>query len=212
MSFKILSFDCANKTMGYCIMMVNAAAINDPQIYINNLKNGAADNYLFKLIAAGVIDICGGKLMKNTTSSARRRCLIERMKFIFENWDFDLILLEDQPFGKNKYSWAVQEQIATICTLWNIPFKTIKPKMKLRLRFGSAAGITIGNYIEKWGKGRPTNKKFARDLMRWAMSIDLFHCGGMKKLNGISAAFHSDIADSILQVIAFLLLNNYKYI
>ena len=202
---KILSFDCANRTLGYSIIEVFIKAFEDPYdfIYKKYIKNH--NQLLFTLLKCGVYDLCRGQLLKNTNINKRRKHLLEFFNKLIDENSIDFVLLEDQPFGKNKYSWAVQEQISMICSLKNIKCKNIKPKEKLYINFNKE--ITIENYIKKYGRSRPTNKKFAKDLLRWCLSMKIFG-QDMSILRGTPAVFHSDVADSILQVVAFF---SYKY-
>jgi hypothetical protein len=157
-NMKILSFDCATRTLGYCLLeyravelfanfaQESAAALQacrlGPEEY-NNSAVGIGDNLvLYKVWTCGVIDVTAGRLMRNVSLNRRRRLLVAALdKLMAEvtciNGHIDIVLLEDQPAKLNKGSRLVQEQIAMYFTMalgrplgYNVPALTAGPKIK----------------------------------------------------------------------------------
>jgi hypothetical protein len=151
---RILSFDCATRTLGYALVECRNIADNfgedaaNVRAWIDDRTLATRQSLpkdclsLYKLHNCGVIDVTAGRLIRNVSANRRRLMLIAALGRLIESLFHaenggaqgstcalrpgDVVLLEDQPAKLNKGSRLVQEQIAM--------YFAMRPELGLKIK------------------------------------------------------------------------------
>lgn len=199
---KILSFDCATKSLAYILFDINfdINTINDnlknilyyikKKSYEKALSNIKKINeYMYiKVIKYGALDLFPGESDKSISSVRRiiRLCeILDNEKILDEN--FDHIIVENQ-MGINTHSKQIADALITYFRKFNICL--INPSIKNTM---IVDGITLSNFRGKSKYLR--NKKHAVMCVRKLSNIFNINLLCEKK-------FEKDLSDAFLQAIA----------
>jgi|SRR3989344_2538664 len=183
---KILSLDCAHRTLGYTVADINDNFAAD--ISAADIDTVAKILHSFIIIRdIGVIDVIGGRL-KDIPRQDRIRAMISTLeKFP----PVDLVLVEEQPgmiMQKRVSSESAQDIICTFYIMRGIPVKLIPPAMKNRINLCNVVRGELSKY--EYNKRRSVEN--FRAFCTAFGYMDVF--GRLKK------STIDDAADSFMQV------------
>lgn len=198
---RILSFDCANITLGYAILDFEEKNI----VEICSRICGGSELEKEK-ITIPVFDVVNllNKKVANTNIAYRTTKLVEFLnKVPAENVDIVLVEYQMMP---NVWSHSVQDQIMMyyMSKYPNIKVFDVKPALKNTIAF-SEEGL-YQNFIELFVKNKPANKAhsaFNCTMLMESLNIDIKHLLHLnKKLN--KKMVDNNLADAIMQAIAYV--------
>lgn len=146
--------------------------------------------------SCGVIDLIPGKKVKETSLLERTLPLKKFLSTIKPDVDA-VVIIEEQPATVNDKSNTVQDQICyEYCG--NYEVKNILPKWKNRLCFGE--GLSYEEIRAKYKKKYTANKVHSK--LNFLKYIDM--TGQTKMLEGVKKDNYDDLADSCMQIIAYV--------
>ncbi len=218
---RILSFDCANKSLAYFSAnfdiqyLSKYAALrnkiieqaNDPKMSITaaaNLIVFMRLNVFAENIKCGVVDVLDGKKVADTELIQRTKCLKQKLDEIINAMPKpDLVLIEAQPPNKNHKSSIVQDQLCMYFIDRKIECLLMDPRVKNKYCFDSDLHHDV--FVCKNPTLYAANKNHAKyNFLKFIKVFDIEHV-----LNGIKKENIDDLADSFMQIFAYL-LDKYK--
>ena len=158
---------------------------------------------MFHCVSSGVIDLIPGKKLKESTLMERtvslKKHLVNVTKNIYGN---DLnVIVEEQPTNVNDKSNTVQDQICYEYCQYNVC--GINPTWKNRLCFGENLSYEI--IRQQYTKKYTANKTHSK--LNFLKFIDIVDEG--KMLEGVKKENYDDLADSCMEIIAFVKYGTY---
>lgn len=218
---KFLSFDCANKSLAYTYMQIDTEFVDKTSVYLDVMnkfqKSGRNHSILLllyilvedminfiKFIDWGVIDVLAGRKVKEVNKADRKSALTRILGELPQPDDNTTILIERQPTLMNHKTTNVQNDITEYYKN-KFPHSKIiivDPKKKNKLNF------TADNHIrekinDNYSRQYDANKQLAKVNM-----MEILKIFDMKDfLSGIKKSNYDDIADSKLQIFAYLLFD-----
>jgi len=202
----ILSFDCANKSLAYSLVEIpDGLKIEKKKRNEEAIMNiDEIDDYKkIKIKECDVVNLLGGRKVKDVDSIERARCL---RKYIDKNFgeklkiyelDDIIILIEKQPETINIKSCAISDQLLFyFANLKNIA--TISPTLKNKISFNSE--LAYNKYVSKYSNSYLANKNHAKaNLLYFLKKTEQEYV-----LKDIKKSNYNDLADSFMQIIAYL--------
>jgi hypothetical protein len=143
----------------------------------------------------GVLDLIPGKKLKDSDLMERTRSLKKELTSLSVP-ESAIVLIEDQPTIINNKSNTIQDQICYEFS--NHEIYMVPPKWKNRLCFGK--GLSYEEIKSKYAKKYTANKVHSK--LNFLKLIDIV-CEN-KMLEGIAKENYDDLADSCMQIIAYL--------
>jgi len=195
-----LSFDCAEKSCGICLMGIDKNKNNELN---DDIKGGDIKIYMIR-----VVNIVGDSVSeeKNKTSKLIYKTRLIK-KFINDldteiknmNINIDTVLLEYQMSINYKSSNLLQQLIYHYCDKYEIHL--MGPSLKNKIYFSDELKHSV--FIEKYMSNYTANKNHTKhNFLFWIRHNNLSN-----KIKNIKKKNIDDIADAFIQVIAFI---NYK--
>lgn len=213
---RILSFDCANKSLAYFsanfdlqylsryIELRNKVMLSQQKEAehieaIANLLFFTQTNTFAENIKSGVVDVLDGKKLNDTNLIERTKGLKQKLDEIYSTMPTpDLILIEAQP-NKNHKSSTVQDQLCMYFINKNIKCMLIDSREKNRHCFDPNLHHDI--FVCKFHKTYTANKNHSKqNFLKFIKVFNIEHV-----LLGIKAENVDDLADSFMQLFAYLL-------
>lgn len=178
---RIISFDCAYRTLGWCILEITRATANAV------------------IVASGVTDVLGEKIT-NTTCAQRANCLGAFLAAVAseEYVANAIVLVEEQPHSQSMHvdNKVIEAQIMFYytCVRRALAVYTMKPRKKSLL-----AEIVLGEprarvYAER---KKQTRRLFARICTSGG-------CTGGATQQDVYTHTRADLADALAQALAFV--------
>lgn len=150
----------------------------------------------FKYVSCGVADLIPGRKVKETKLLERTIPLKKFLSAIKPD-DDAIVIIEEQPSTVNDKSNTVQDQICyEYCCSHNV--KNILPKWKNRLCFGD--GLSYEEIRAKYKKKYTANKNHSK--LNFLRFIEI--TGQEKMIEGVKKENYDDLADSCMQIIAYV--------
>jgi hypothetical protein len=192
---RILSIDCAHRTLGYTLAEVNLNFFEDIT-RVDSLNSIYNCLNLFVVISdCNVIDVLGGKTISSLTKLERVRKIISVIKTFPP---VDLVLIEDQPpkmggkHGVSVRSGEVQDVLLTYYELLGVTVVCIPPRLKNNFILGV-------NPVKKSSKYE-YNKELSVENMRAFCSA----FGYEAVFNKLKKTTIDNATDSFCQILAYI--------
>lgn len=214
---RILSFDCANKSLAYFSAEFDPLYIAKyKQLRNNVLRENAPIEATAKLllflssqfaenIKCGVVDVLDGKKVADTELIHRTKCLKKKLDEIVSIMPApDLVLIEAQPPNKNHKSSIVQDQLCMYFIDRNIECVLMDPRVKNKYSFDSSLHHDV--FICKNPTLYAANKNHSKH--NFLKFIKVFNMEYV--LDGVKKENIDDLADSFMQIFAYLAATNYE--
>ena len=179
--FNILSFDCANKSLGVCAATIDA-------------------NGKLEVVKLEVVDLIPGRKVKCTNCIERA---IGLKNYLNKEWiktcSWDLVLIEYQLISNDKSRIVSMQLCYHFADISKV--KIVKPAAKNTIHFTN--NLAYGNYAEKYSSNYVANKKHcAANLLHYVKTRNKMHL-----LKGIPKSRYADVGDAFMQMLAYLKIN-----
>lgn len=187
-----LSFDAANKTLGYVVCS------NDKK-YVS--ENGVMDykQLQMKFLYFGVVDLFPGRLVGNTTAVERTIELNKFLKTIKLPEDANMgntVVVIEYQMGQNHKSHSVQDQIMMFY-VDRARVEIIGPSAKNGISFTEE--LRIQRFMEKYKTAESANKNQTAENLRFLSEKTKL------PINHISNDLHNHVADAFMQLLWILI-------
>lgn len=195
---KLLSFDCANKSIAYAYMQINdlQQALTDLSVEtVEEIQKNA-----IKIIKCDVVDMLNGVKLKDVNAVERSRalkCFLEKHIEPLDIGPETLILIENQPYSMGGFSNNASSAVASQLCFHFVGKNTIEfvsAKLKNKLAFAYPIEELVGG-----SKKYANRKKHSKDNCIKMLDI----IGQRSAIKHIHKEFYDDVADAILQACAF---------
>jgi len=209
---RILSFDCANRSLGVLDADVNVEIEQDLIAFAQTdrlclaiaeakqgdytaayaaVKDLANITEFIKVRFSGVVDVLGCKL-KDTDPIFRVKCLKAALDKLEPANSDTFVLIERQPPTRNYKSSSVQDQICMYYA--DCKLALMNPRAKNRIHV--LAGLEHSVFAKRCRDLYTANKQHsAANIAEFSDCFDLHLLDGIKKAN------HDDIADAVMQML-----------
>lgn len=199
---RILSFDCANRSLAVCLLDINTGIVGQlydgiKQFDINTMMD-ITDDYI-KIHIFNVYDLTNGKntdtVMK---ASLLKKCLGTLDDIISSINGVDQVLIEYQ-MPSNDKSRCVSQQIL-YHYVDKAPVCIVGPTLKNKVVFSTLDKLSHGFFISKYASNYTANKNHTKaNLLYWLDIFDKTHL-----LDNIKKKNIDDISDAFMQIFGWL--------
>lgn len=189
---RILSVDCAHRTLGYTLAEVNLNFFEDINRAdsLNSIYNCL--NSFVVISDCNVIDVLGGKTISSMSKLDRVRKIMAAIK-LFPS--VDLVIIEDQPLnvgGKQVRSGEVQDVLITYYELLGVSVVCIPPRLKNNFILGV-------NPVRKSSKYEYNKELSVENMRAFCSAFGYDHIFDKLKKTTIDNA-----TDSFCQILAYI--------
>lgn len=212
MFIKVLSFDCANKSLAYTCAIVNVNIFSDLNVFVQQLQTLNPSDPLacikllqqlqdtlggfIKVLKSGSLDVIEGLNVEDVDDLDRVQNLAYTLNTI--NIDIgqnDVVLIEDQPEARNAPSYAVQIGIQMYYAMQGAQIILVDPRKKNHLTFDPTISLEI--FLETCRDSYAANKMHS--------SANFIHFIRNWKLEHMTAGLskYDDVSDSFLQILVW---------
>ena len=176
---KILSFDCASKSLGVSIVKID----------------GKIELELYETINILTLDGSENRLITETTTTERSKLLKKYLKK-FDNIEKDTQILIEYQMDANDKSREIYHYL--IYHFSDFSIELFNPKLKNKIHFGK---YHISDYYAKYANSEYARKKHSSDLGKYFCS-ELNLIG--PNIGDVRNKKDDDCAEALLQTLAFL--------
>lgn len=194
----LLSFDCANKSLGYTY-----ARIYNPIQYCIDLINpclkksvGVPSDWI-EILSCGVLDLLPNMKLKNTNPIFRAQMLYNRITKLIEDIKLDdnaIILIETQPSFNIKSSY-VSYQLLMIFIKYDT--RLVPSSQKNKMYIGN---LKLADFRQKYASNYAANKEHSKAMFK--VFRETHNVEWM--IDGIAKRNIDDLADSCMQILAYI--------
>lgn len=196
---RILSFDCANRSLAVCCVTIN----------IHDNKDTNSCNWLIgdhvKINTLKVFDLTKGKKVNTVDrASLLKKCLTDiDIMLLDEDLKINTVLVEYQMSANDKSRCVSQQILYHYSCLPGVNVELIGPTLKNKVCFSSDSSLEHGTFMAKYASKYTANKNHSKsNFLYWIKRQ------GISKLiqeNNIPKKNVDDVADAFMQICGWLI-------
>lgn len=204
---RILSFDCANRSLAVCCATINTNILDD--LADARDKKDAEKcveliNGYVKIHVLRVFDLTKGKKVGTVKrTQLLKECLNSVDQLVLDSGATpEQVLVEYQMSANDKSRCVSQQIIYHYSGLPGVGVALVGPTLKNKVRLFPDEALDHGTFMAKYASKYTANKNHCKaNFLHW---LKLYGMTGLLKENGIAKKNVDDIADAFMQMFGWL--------
>jgi hypothetical protein len=196
---RVLSFDCANRSLAVCFMSINLNTIDELDVHNDTRITNHTKIHMLK-----VFDLTRGEKMDTVHRTALlKECLngVDQL-IITSGVRPDQVLVEYQMSVNDKSRCVSNGILYHYSCVPGVSVSLVGPTLKNKICFSEDETLEYGTFIEKYASKYTANKNHSKaNFLYW---LDTHNLTNLVRKNNIEKKNIDDIADAFMQIWGWL--------